>query len=837
MLTFISSLMKKNILGNLFILIILISIKPISLTAQENQFYSSSNILSMLEKLDVFGKVLYVAAHPDDENTRLIAYLANEKKYETAYLSLTRGGGGQNFIGTHLKENLGLIRTHELLEARKIDGGKQFFSSAIDFGFSKGPDETLKFWNEGKVLSDFVWIIRKFRPDVIITRFNQTPGITHGHHTASTILANKAFNISGDPSVFPEQLKYVKTWKPKRIFWNASLRFQSIDGFDKDKILKMDVGIFNKYLGKSYNEIASESRSMHKSQAFGSLRRRGSETELLLLTQGSSAKKDMMDGINTSWNRVNAHMAIKEYVNNARDSFDVKKPYEIIDNLSLAYKELNKIIDRHWREIKKNEVKKLIKACSGLFFESLSNVEISVPGKEIEIAFEAINRSPHNIKLEKVEIFDEEYIIDKKLEDNIFFQLNKKIKLPISIDVSEKYWLKNKSSFGNYSVKDQLLVGNPENEPAINSKFTFRINGQLITYNSPVVYKINNPTKGDDYKPFNFGNPVYLNPKNNMELFINSEKKDISIEIKSGINNLKTRVFLDVGEEIKVTPSFYDLNFDKVGDVETVSFNISLPNDRNSIKTITAKAEVNNITYHRGIDIISYEHFPSQTRFPKSEISLIKFNLNIKHKKIAYLMGSGDKVPESLRLVGFEVDIFNKDEVTVSNLDSYDALIIGVRAFNTDKTLGNIKSEIMKYMNEGGNVIVQYNTSRNIDVNTFAPFPFKLSRNRVSQENSFVKILDDKHPALNYPNKISINDFDGWVQERGLYFSNNWSKEYQTIISSNDEGEDPNDGGILIAKVGKGHFIYTSYSWFRQLPAGVGGAFRIFTNLISFGKK
>ena len=353
MLTFISSLMKKNILGYLFILIILISIKPISLTAQENQFYSSSNILSMLEKLDVFGKVLYVAAHPDDENTRLIAYLANEKKYETAYLSLTRGGGGQNFIGTHLKENLGLIRTHELLEARKIDGGKQFFSSAIDFGFSKGPDETLKFWNEDKVLSDFVWIIRKFRPDVIITRFNQTPGITHGHHTASTILANKAFNISGDPSVFPEQLKYVKTWKPKRIFWNASLRFQSIDGFDKDKILKMDVGIFNKYLGKSYNEIASESRSMHKSQAFGSLRRRGSETELLLLTQGSSAKNDMMDGINTSWNRVNAHMAIKEYVNNARDSFDVKKPYEIIDNLSLAYKELNKIIDRHWREIKK----------------------------------------------------------------------------------------------------------------------------------------------------------------------------------------------------------------------------------------------------------------------------------------------------------------------------------------------------------------------------------------------------------------------------------------------------------------------------------------------------
>ncbi len=341
--------MKKIILGNLFFLIILFSVKPISLTAQENQFYSSSNILSMLEKLDVFGKVLYVAAHPDDENTRLIAYLSNEKKYETAYLSLTRGGGGQNFIGTHLKENLGLIRTHELLEARKIDGGKQFFSSAIDFGFSKGPEETLKFWDEEKVLSDFVWIIRKFRPDVIITRFNQTPGITHGHHTASTILANKAFNLSGDPSAFPEQLKHVKIWNPKRIFWNASLRFQSIDGFDKDKILKTDVGVYNKYLGKSYNEIASESRSMHKSQAFGSLRRRGSEQELLLLIQGSTVKKDMMDGIKTSWDRVNTNEILNKYINNARDSFNVKKPYEIIDNLSLAYRELNKVIDRHWR--------------------------------------------------------------------------------------------------------------------------------------------------------------------------------------------------------------------------------------------------------------------------------------------------------------------------------------------------------------------------------------------------------------------------------------------------------------------------------------------------------
>ena len=805
--------------------------------SQSNNFYSSSNISSMLEKLDVFGKVLYVAAHPDDENTRLIAYLANEKKYETAYLSATRGGGGQNFLGTHLKDNLGLIRTQELLEARKIDGGQQFFTSAVDFGYSKEPVETLNFWNEEKILSDFVWIIRKFRPDIIITRFNQTPYITHGHHTASTILAEKAFNLSGDPDAFPEQLKYVKTWQSQRLLWNTSRRFFNLKEEDIEKMLKIDVGVYNNKIGKSYNEIASESRSMHKSQAFGALRRRGSEEELIVYSQGKKAENDIMEGVITSWDRVKPNDELKSYLKKAKDSFNINKPYEIIDYLSLAHRELNRVIDRDWRVIKKNEIKNLIKASSGLFFEALSNVELASNGEEIKIKFDIINRSPYPIKLEKIQLDKTEYIINDSLENNKLLSVEKNFKISTESKVSEKYWLKNPSEFGSYNIDDQRLIGDPDNQPTLEAKFVFRINGQQISYNSPIIYKINSPINGDEYRPFNIGKPIYLNPLNNLEYYVNTNKKKLKVEVISGANDVKARIYLEVSAGTKVEPKFYDIEFKNKDERKTLSFDVTLPGNKNSINKVSYKAKVEGDILSRGIDKIIYSHISHQTRFPKSDVSLIKFNLNIKAKNIAYLMGSGDKVPESLSLVGYNVDLFEKKDINAEKLKNYDALIIGVRAFNSDKSLFDIKPQLMNFMESGGNVIVQYNTSRNLDVNKFSPYSFQLSRNRVSQENAPVRIINSKHPALNYPNKITLDDFNGWVQERGLYFPNSWSQEYETIISSNDEGEKPNNGGILISKVGEGYFVYTSYSWFRQLPAGVSGAYKIFSNLISLGKK
>ena len=816
-----------------FFLIILINFNLHS--QEENNIYSSSSIISKLEKLNTLGKVLYVAAHPDDENTRLITYLSNEKKYQTAYLSLTRGDGGQNLIGKDLKENLGLIRTQELLEARKIDGGIQFFTSAIDFGYSKNSKESLEFWNEDQILYELVWIIRKFKPDVIITRFNEVSGITHGHHTASSILANKAFRISGNPDIFPDQLEFLETWKAKRIFWNTSTRFFDLSKYSDDEILKIDVGLYNNILGKSYNEISSESRSMHKSQGFGSLKRRGSEKELFILTQGDKYDDNLMDGVDVTWNRFGENNEIIEYINNLVNEYDPKKPYKTVNKLSVLYEKVSKIKDEDWKKIKLNEIKNLIKACLGLFFESLSDVSISSIGENIKVNFDAINRSPININLKQVSVFDEDFLIKKDLINNEFFRFEKTIKIPESESFTEKYWLINKPNFGNYDVNNQELIGNPDNNFPVEINFIFTINNIEVSYTIPLLNKKNSPTKGDDYKIFNIGLPIYLNPKRYNELVVNSNSQTIEVEVISGKENLDATIYLDVPENIKYEPKYFDLSFKDLNEKKIIKFDLTLPETDSFKDNIIVKAKYNDEYYERGIKEINYDHIIQQVRFPLSEIKIIKFNIKTKGKNIAYFMGSGDNIPSFLSLIGYKIDLLTLDQLSTDILSNYDALIIGIRAYNVNKKLIEKTKEIHNYVKNGGNVLVQYNTSRGIDVKDFAPYSFNISRNRTSEENSKVDIINKNHLALNYPNKILLEDFDNWVQERGLYFPINWSDDYETLISSNDSGEKPNHGGILISKIGKGHYVYTSYSWFRQLPSGVSGAYKLFVNLISLG--
>ena len=816
-----------------FFLIILINFNLHS--QEENNIYSSSSIISKLEKLNTLGKVLYVAAHPDDENTRLITYLSNEKKYQTAYLSLTRGDGGQNLIGKDLKENLGLIRTQELLEARKIDGGIQFFTSAIDFGYSKNSKESLEFWNEDQILYELVWIIRKFKPDVIITRFNEVSGITHGHHTASSILANKAFRISGNPDIFPDQLEFLESWKAKRIFWNTSTRFFDLSKYSDDEILKIDVGIYNNILGKSYNEISSESRSMHKSQGFGSLKRRGSEKELFILSQGEKYDDNLMDGIDFTWNRLGENNEIIEYINNLVDEYDPKKPYKTVNKLSILYEKVSKINDEDWKKIKLNEIKNLIKACLGLFFESLSDVSISSIGENIKVNFDAINRSPININLKQVSVFGEDFLIEKDLINNESFRFEKTIKIPESENFTEKYWLINKPNFGNYDVNEQELIGNADNDFPVETNFVFTVNNIELSYTIPLLNKKNSPTKGDDYKIFNIGLPIYLNPKRYNELVVNSNSQTIEVEVISGKENLDATIYLDVPENIKYEPKYFDLSFKDLNEKKIIKFDLTLPETDSFKENIIVKAKYNDEYYERGIKEINYDHIIQQVRFPLSEIKIIKFNIKTKGKNIAYFMGSGDNIPSFLSLIGYKIDLLTLDQLSTDILSNYDALIIGIRAYNVNKKLIEKTKEIHNYVQNGGNVLVQYNTSRGIDVKDFAPYSFNISRNRTSQENSKVDIINKNHLALNYPNKILLEDFDNWVQERGLYFPTNWSNDYETLISSNDSGEKPNHGGILISKIGKGHYVYTSYSWFRQLPSGVSGAYKLFVNLISLG--
>ncbi|HAH33823.1 MAG TPA: LmbE family protein, partial [Flavobacteriaceae bacterium] len=366
----------------LFLAAIIVHTSISGVLAQQPKKPTASQIYHKLEKLNFLGSALYVAAHPDDENTRLISYLANDLHANTAYLSLTRGDGGQNLIGPQIRELLGVIRTQELLAARATDGGKQLFTRANDFGYSKHPDETLEIWNKDEVLSDVVRAIRKFKPDVIINRFNhRNPGSTHGHHTASAMLSFEAFDLVGDATKFPETATTFGSWQPKRLLFNTSWWFygskEKFKKADKSKLVSVETGNYYPALGLSNGEIASLSRSMHKSQGFGSTGTRGKQTEYLEILKGEFPKDttNVFDGIDTSWSRIQGGVAIGKILNPLLDSFNFQDPSTIVPDLLLAYRLLQDTKQGHWRSIKLKELQALIVSCSGIFLEAVSSKE------------------------------------------------------------------------------------------------------------------------------------------------------------------------------------------------------------------------------------------------------------------------------------------------------------------------------------------------------------------------------------------------------------------------------------------------------------------------------
>ncbi len=417
-----------------------------------------------IKKLNVVGCILYIAAHPDDENTRLIAYLANEVLVQTAYLSLTRGDGGQNLIGPELNEALGVIRTQELLQARQADGSKQFFSRAKDFGFSKNPDETFKIWNKEHLLSDVVWIIRKFRPDIIITSFSTEPGTTHGHHTASAILAHEAFDAAADKTRFPEQLVYVDVWQPKRLLWNTSAFVFQHENYTTENKIKLDVGAFNPFLAKSYGEVAAESRSKHRSQGMGMGTTRGEAFEYLHAEKGHVPKKGIFEDIDLSWNRVEGASALTGIFNEAFHQYNPANPAVSADILLKAKDILESLPDSYWKQVKLNELQEVIRNCLGMYMEAATAASTACPGETIKIKIQIINRSKVPVELKKISYShthnETSYSLPLKYDIDKF--INYDLPIPDDMPYSEPYWLKNQSSRGMFHIGEQHLIGSPK---------------------------------------------------------------------------------------------------------------------------------------------------------------------------------------------------------------------------------------------------------------------------------------------------------------------------------------------------------------------------------------
>jgi len=466
------------------------------LKAQGPQRMTSGDIHEKIQKLNILGTVLYVAAHPDDENTRLISYLSNELKMNTAYLSLTRGDGGQNLIGPEIRELLGVIRTQELLAARRVDGGKQMFSRANDFGYSKNPDETLKIWEQEEVIADVVWAIRKFQPDVIINRFSHDSGRrTHGHHTSSAMLSHKVFDKVSDPTYFPEQLKYVQPWKPQRLFFNTSWWFfgsrEKFAKADKSMMLSVDAGVYYPVKGKSNNEIAAESRSMHKCQGMGSTPSRGTQSEYLQLLKGEMPKnkEDIFEGINTTWSRLKGGAPIGKILGDVEKNFNYGNPTASVPQLTKAYSMISKLPDSYYKNLKLDELKEIIVGCMGLFIEAKANDYSATPGQEVELTIEAVNRSKSNAKLVSVDYLPMglDSSLNMNLENNQTNKFYKKLNLPQDMATTSPYWLTKKASLGMYTVEDQLLRGLPETPRAFKVRFNLMVEGVPISFDREVI--------------------------------------------------------------------------------------------------------------------------------------------------------------------------------------------------------------------------------------------------------------------------------------------------------------------------------------------------------------
>ncbi|RAR46964.1 PIG-L family deacetylase [Flavobacterium lacus] len=828
-----------------YFLFLLLFLSVTTLLAQQPQKPSSVEIYHQIQKLNFLGSVLYVAAHPDDENTRLISYMANHIKARTGYLSLTRGDGGQNLIGTELRELLGVIRTQELLEARKIDGGEQFFTRANDFGFSKVPDETLKIWSKNEVLEDMIYIIRKFKPDVIINRFDhRSPGTTHGHHTSSAMLSIELFDQTNDPKVYPNQLKYTSIWQPKRLFFNTSWWFyggkEKFDKADKSKLNNFDMGVYYPSFGKSNQEIAALSRSRHQSQGFGSTGSRGDEIEYLELIKGEAAKdnKNIFEGIDTSWSRVKGGSIIGNLISEIEKEFDFKNPSASIPKLTEAYSQIQKLEDEHWKNIKLEELKKIISACAGLYLEAVANSQSTTPGSTLKVKLEATNRSDQKMVLNTINTHPASVntMSITPLENNQPTYFDIELKINLNHEYTAPYWLKEAGTVGMYTVSNQENIGIPDIIRTISVTFLVEINGVVIPFERKVIYKYNDEVKGEVYKPLDVVPVATSSILDKVKIFNSEKSKSVGVKIKAGKDDLTGDAFLTAADGWKVFPKSIPFQINKKGGETTLYFEVTPP--KNSAEIIAnSYVVVNNEKLDKEQINIQYEHIAQQQVLAFSEAKFSKLDIIIKNEKIAYIMGAGDEVPLYLSQMGYEVTSIKPEEITQENLTNFQVVILGIRAYNTVEELAFKQQLLFDFVKNGNTMIVQYNTTGKLTVKELAPFSLKLSRDRVTEEDAEVRFLAPNHKILDFPNKITSNDFKGWVQEQGLYYPNEWDATFTPILSSNDKGEEAKNGGLLVAQYGKGHYIYTGLSFFRELPAGVSGAFRLFANMISIGTK
>jgi LmbE family N-acetylglucosaminyl deacetylase len=792
-------------------------------------------ILQQLHSFREMGSVLYIAAHPDDENTELIAYFARGRNFRTAYLSLTRGDGGQNLLGPEIGHEIGVIRTQELLGARHIDGGRQFFSRAIDFGFSKDYRETLRIWGRQEVLSDIVRVIREFRPDVLITRFSPIPGGTHGHHTASTVLALDAFKLAGDPEAFPEQR--LKPWQPKRILWNESI-------YQKDDIggtqqVRMGVGGNDPVSGESFADIAGRSRSMHKTQGFGNFTipgRSGPRFETFQLLDGAPMTNDLFDGVDTTWSRVSGGAKIGKLADQIIAQFASQNPAASVPELLKLREELAALpADDSVIIEKRAQLDRILQACLGLEVQTtIAQAEV-VPGEKMKLHHSAVIHSAIPVRWAAIGYPEIKHEQEIELLPNQPRSLNSTQNLPFDTPLTQPYWLREEGTAGLFRVDDPSLIGRPENAPVFPIEQVFEICGQTLEIPDEAVLITTNSVNSEIRRRVEVIPPVSLDFVSDIALLAPGTSHPVEVEIVASRADSTGILRLEAPHGWDVSPTRQSFYLATVGERAQFKFTLTAPTQSATAKIIAA-AEIGGVRYRNQRVEINYPHIPPQLLQPLASLKAISLELATRGHTVGYLAGAGDSVAENLKQMGYSVTMLDDTNLTPEQLGGLDAVIIGVRAFNVRSNVASQLPVLFAYVENGGTIIAQYNRPDGLKTNKLAPFELHLSTDRVTDKNAAVTFLAPDHLVLNRPNKITSADFDGWVQERGIYFPNHWDEHFTPILAFNDPGEPPLKSSLLVAQYGKGYFVYTGLVFFRELPAGVPGAFRLFANLISLGK-